>query len=297
MPALQPGSREPIARGNTSTIIAWSPTTVAKVLRAGIPDHWAAIEADITRRVHDAGLPAPATDGVVEVDGRPAVILEHVPGPTMWERMKAAPGRMRGFAADLVSLQTELLATSVRGLPDLARRLGSKIDEAVQVSAGERQEAQRLLASMPIGVALCHGDCHPANIVLTDRGLVILDWFDAAIGQSTADRARSSILMRPLEHPPGPPVHLDGATTELVDRLHAAYLSVLVERGLLEGDFARWEAIVAVGRMSEPVPSDDLVAMWRRWRASGDLGTERMVERALEMDRQPSPSPVVGTQG
>jgi hypothetical protein len=43
------------------------------VLHEGIPEHWASLEAEITQRVHAAGLPAPATDGVVEVDGRPGV--------------------------------------------------------------------------------------------------------------------------------------------------------------------------------------------------------------------------------
>ena len=274
----------PIARGNTSDIYAWIGETVVKVLRPDIPRHWASIEADITRRVHAAGLPVPATEGVVEVDGRSAVVLERISGPTMWERMRDAPEEVPRLIDILVGLQAELHSTTVRGLPDLARRLGSKIDEAVQLTASERQEAQALLATLPRGKVLCHGDIHPANIIVAERGMVILDWFDAATGFAMADRVRSSLLMRPPANGAAPPAHLGGATSDLLDRLHADYLAALARRGLIEVDgFAEWEAVVAVGRMSEPVPSDDLVSLWHRWRAEGSSAAGAMIARCLRL--------------
>ena len=286
----QPG--EPIARGNTSDIFAWTDTTVVKVLRPDIPRQWASIEADITRRVHAAGLPVPATEGVVDVGGRPGVILERVAGPTMWQRMREARADVPGLIDTLAGLQAELHGTTVRGLPDLARRLGSKIDEAVQVSASERQEAQVLLSSMPRGSALCHGDVHPANIVITGHGMVILDWFDAATGHPAADHVRSSLLMRPPPVGAAQPAHLDGATSGFLDWIHASYLAAIARRGLIDLDgFARWEAVVAVARMSEPVPSDDLVEPWSHWRADGPGAAAAMIERCLERARRPGVSP------
>jgi len=106
------GTGELIARGNTSDIWTWSAGTVVKVLHPGIPRHWASIEADITRRVVAAGFPAPATDGVVEVDGRPGIVLEHVDGETMWQHMKAAPTRLPKLIEALVDLQADLLAAA-----------------------------------------------------------------------------------------------------------------------------------------------------------------------------------------
>jgi aminoglycoside phosphotransferase (APT) family kinase protein len=286
----RPGA--PIARGNTSDIYTWTEATVVKVLRPDIPRQWASIEADITRRVHAAGLPVPATEGVVDVDGRPGVILERVAGPTMWQRMREAPAEVPRLIDSLAGLQTELHATTVRGLPDLARRLGSKIDEAVQVSASERQEAQVLLSTMPRGSALCHGDVHPANIVITGRGMVILDWFDAATGQPAADHVRSSLLMRPSPVGAAQPAHLDGATSGFLDWIHASYLAAIARRGLVELDgFARWEAVVAVARMSEPVPSDDLVELWSHWRAEGPGAAAAMIQRCLERAARPGVLP------
>jgi aminoglycoside phosphotransferase (APT) family kinase protein len=257
-----------IARGNTSDVWRWSPTTVVKVLHPGIPAHWATLEADITERVHAAGLPAPATDGLVEVNGRPGVVLEHIEGASMWSRMKEQPSVLPELIAELVDIQATIQAAGpIEGLPDLVTRLHGKIDEASQVSDMERREAHELLMGMPRGGALCHGDMHPANILLSARGWIVVDWFDAAIGHGGADLARSSLLMRPPATPQSADRHLDGATIEVLDRLHAAYLAALRARGLIQdGSFARWEAVLAVARMSEPVQKADLLSIWRRWR-------------------------------
>jgi aminoglycoside phosphotransferase (APT) family kinase protein len=257
-----------IARGNTSDVWRWSPTTVVKVLHAGIPEHWASLEAEITQRVHAAGLPAPATDGVVEVDGRPGVLLERIEGASMWARMKAEPTGLLALTEELVDIQVAVQAAGpIEGIPDLEARLHGKIDEAEQIGEPERLEAHALLSGMPRGEALCHGDMHPANILGSSRGWVVVDWFDAAIGRADADLARSSLLMRPPATPQSSNRHLDGATIEVLDRLHGAYLAALRGRGLVESaTFARWEAVLAVARMSEPVQKADLVTIWRRWR-------------------------------
>lgn len=271
--------REPIARGNTSDIWAWTEHAVIKVLRPEIPAHWARIEADILRRVHAAGLPVPATEGAIEVDGRTAIVLERVDGQSMWDRIKAEPATSSRLIEDLVSLQAEVHGTVVAGLPLLVERMSGKIAEAAPLPASERSSARRLLAALPDGRALCHGDFHPANIVLTRGGPVILDWFDAALGAATADFVRSSILMRPAATEPA---WLPGAPPTLLDHVHCQYLATLVGRGLLEAETsAPWEAVVAAARLAEPVPAADLLAIWNAWRTDGDRTVRAMFEHCL----------------
>jgi aminoglycoside phosphotransferase (APT) family kinase protein len=258
---------ELIARGNTSDVWAWAPGTVVKVLRPGIPAEWATLEAETTRRVHEAGLPVPATDGVIQVDGRPGIVLERIDGMSMWHAMKQAPAEVPRLVEDLVDLQAAVLAAGpLDGLPDLVERLHAKIDEAAPLPAAERESAQELLANLPRGTALCHGDMHPANLLCNARGWVIVDWFDAAIGHTVADLARSSLLMPPPSEVQSASRHLDGATADVLGRLRDAYLASLSRRGLLDGTFVAWEAALAVARMSEPVQTSDLHAIWRRWR-------------------------------
>jgi aminoglycoside phosphotransferase (APT) family kinase protein len=245
---------------------------VVKVLRPGIPEHWADLEAETVARVHAAGVPVPATEGVIEFDGRPGIVLERVEGVAMWERMRAEPASVPGLICQLVDLQTEVQATAVPELISMNARLRTKISEATQLPPEDRQTAQGLLDRLPVGRALCHGDFHPANIVLTARGPVILDWFDAAVGDTTADFVRSSLLMRP---PYDRSSWLAGSTPELLDQIHSHYITELVRRGALDARaFGAWEVVTAVARMSEPVPDMDLLAVWQRWKAreSAEVG-------------------------
>lgn len=55
------------------------------------------------------------------------------------------------------------------------------------------------------GNVLCHGDFHPDNILMSPRGAVIIDWPDASQGHPLADVARTSLLARLAELPPGIP--------------------------------------------------------------------------------------------
>ncbi len=115
--------------------------------------------------------------------GRPGVVLERIEGPSMWSRMKAAPSELpaprRPSSSDL---QVTLQAAG-----PIARPAGPRQPAAQQDRRGRRRsparsgtEAHALLARMPAGTALCHGDMHPANILMAARGWVIVDWFDAA---------------------------------------------------------------------------------------------------------------------
>lgn len=273
-------SAAPIARGNTSDIWAWSDHAVIKVLRPGIPAHWAEMEADTLARVHSAGLPVPETEGVFDFEGRPGIVMERVDGMAMWEHIKRKPQKIAGLIEQLVNLQIEVQRTTVRGLVPMVKRLNTKIGDARQLSEDERDEARRLLARLPDGEAVCHGDFHPANIILTGRGPVILDWFDAATGDVTADFVRSSLLMRP---PFDRSSWLAGSTPELLDQIHSHYITELVRRGSLDAQaFGSWEVVTAVARMSEPVPDMDLLAVWERWKRHEPARVDRLIEHCQE---------------
>ncbi|MFO1540422.1 MAG: phosphotransferase, partial [Chloroflexota bacterium] len=211
-----------VGKGNTAEVVRWSRTTVVKLLRPGIPAEWAGQEAAVLAAVRAAGLPAPAVDGVVDVDGRAGIVLERIVGIPMWDRMKAAPDELAELTEALARLQDTIHAAGpLPGIPPLAARVRDRIARA-PLAPDERAAATSLLATLPAGGALCHGDMHPANVLLTDRGPVVIDWFDAATGDPAADRARSALLMRPLASARSARPFLAGATRPFLARLHDA---------------------------------------------------------------------------
>ena len=267
-----------IAPGRTSDVYEFGPDSVVKVSRPWVPTTWAATEAAITAVVHRHGLPTPAVRGVAVIEGRESAVFERVDGPTMWQQVRDGDRCVEFGAAELAEIQLEIHdAGVVAGLPRLADRIGEKIDAASLLAPTERDEAHRLVDSLPEGSAICHGDLHPGNVLMSRRGPIVIDWFDAAVGSPVADFVRSSLLVRP--RPGGAEVfHLPGSSPEVLGRFHHHY----VERMLDDLDVDRlearwWEAVLAVSRLSEHAEGDDL-GLLSLWRGRGDQQPSPLIE-------------------
>ena len=254
-----------VARGNTSDVYSWGPGAVVKVLRLGIPDVWAIREAQTTRLVHAAGLPAPAVLDQVTVEGRPGIVFERITGASMWGQMLETPKDIPSLSLVLAEMQAEINTTSApAGLPRLSERLHENIEKVEVLSTMERNVALSELRRLPGGDALCHFDLHPNNVLMGPTKPVIIDWFDAAAGNPVADIVRSSVLMR-QDAADG---HLDCVDPSIISRVHDEYLECLVRTRDVDYDvLLRWEPPVLASRLAEPLPDNALVSTREAWRA------------------------------
>ena len=240
-----------VARGNTSDVYRWGKNEVIKVLRPNIPKEWATREAETTELAHAAGLPAPAVLDVTTIDGRPGIIFERIPGPSMWEQMIADPQEIPRLSSLLAELQAEVNATPApSGIPSLIDALRSNIDAAQPLSSFERAMGHEALERQPHEAALCHFDVHPNNVLMGPTQPMIIDWFDAASGSPAADIVRSSILMR-QDAAEG---HLPCSSPSLIDFVHDQYIASVVRVREVDDDLLlSWEGTVLSARLAEPI--------------------------------------------
>jgi aminoglycoside phosphotransferase (APT) family kinase protein len=112
-------------------------------------------EALVMRHARARGYPTPE---VLEVSSD-ALVLEKVEGPTMWEEAGARPETVRAHAATLARLHREL----------------------------HEIEAPDDLPAVGDGNRLLHLDLHPANVILSPGGPVVVDWTNARRGEPTFD--------------------------------------------------------------------------------------------------------------
>ncbi len=260
---VRPGSL--VAAGRTSDVFEFGRDAVVKVPRPDTPAHWAEVEADLTAAINTFGLPAPAVLDVVTISGRSCVVFERIDGPSMWERMLDHPSDVPVLIDELVTVQKMIHAAGLpSGLPDLTTRLAGKVAGCAQISDAHRREAGRIVAELPSGAAILHGDLHPGNVLMSRTGPMVIDWFDASIGHPLADVVRSSLLMRPgfdLEDRQ----HLRGANTEMFELMHRSYLRSWQEQlSVASGELRRWEAVMAVARIAEGADTAiaPLLALW-----------------------------------
>jgi len=244
----------PIASGRTADIFAWGDGQILKLYRRWVPDHDADHEAAMTTAVRRLGLPVPHCFGPVAVEDRRGIIFERVVGTPLLDTLLTAPQRAEAVARTLGTLQAQMHALHAAGLPSLHQRLHDRIEQAEPLAPRWQAAARQRLRGLPAGNSVCHGDFHPANVIATSAGPVIIDWVDVAAGNPLADVARTVMLMRYAAPPADATAwHVSDA---LRSALVAAYLAAYrAARPAPEADLAQWLPLVAAARLAEgPLP-------------------------------------------
>ena len=256
---------EVVARGSRSVVHAYGRGAVVKVPKPATPAAWIRAEAEYVEAARAVGAPAPALLGMEEIFGRPASVWERVEGPSLWQQVVDRPDRSAEIGRTLADVQLALfeLVPPVT-LPDQRDRLVSKIRWSAANVDASLGVALDLLPARSGTLRLCHGDLHPSNVLMSDAGPVIVDWFDASRGDRVADVARSSLTL--LGDGATTPPHLPGSDRRTLDVLTRAYLSRLHEwLDISPGLLSLWQAINAVARLAEGVSRDPLLEVWRRY--------------------------------
>jgi uncharacterized protein (TIGR02172 family) len=214
-----------IGKGLTAQVYAWGDRRVLKLFESWRPAAKVAKEFAITRAVHAAGLPAPAAYELVEVEGRKGIVFERVDGRSMFEQVVARPWKLFTAARELAELHARLHAIKApTELSTSREQVAGWIDAAAELPAAEKEELRRCLATLPDGDALCHGDFHPANILLSARGPIIIDWSSATRGHPLGDVARTSHLFEVADLPKESPRRILWLFNIARAALHRTYL-------------------------------------------------------------------------
>jgi uncharacterized protein (TIGR02172 family) len=249
-----------IGQGRTAEVFAWGEDRALKLYYPGWPAAAAEAEYRQAQAVFESGAPAPAVDGVVEVDGRFGVVLERVDGLSLLNHTTARPWTIFHSAWLMAELHARLHACRPSGLPAQRERLQRKIQEAHPLPEALKQAALRALAQLPDDSVLCHGDFHPDNIVRATHGPVILDWTEAACGHPLADVARTTLMMRHAALPP----HLPGRRLIVAGRLlwYLLYLHRYCQlRSVSLKQVEAWLLPVAAARLSEGIPEEEALLL------------------------------------
>jgi len=127
------------------------------------------LEADVMRWAREHGVAVPR---VIDAQG-PDLIMERVAGPTLLDVVQADPG--------IAPQAGETLAAFHRSL-----------DRVPPIRALPTRHAEPTPGS---AWGLLHGDLHPANILESPTGPVLVDWTNAGTGARAADVAETWLIL------------------------------------------------------------------------------------------------------
>ncbi len=244
---------KPIAYGRTAEIYAWPGDQILKLFYASWGTEAVAHEARMARAVAESGLPVPAVGEEIQIGERSGLIYARVQGPSLWEFLARRPWAVARSARRMAALHSAIHAVMPAAqIPRQRGRLTHKIEADTALPGSLRARLLSTLAALPDGNTLCHGDFHPANILMTNAGAVIIDWTDATVGNALADVARTTVLALGA----AATSQIPNQSQKLFVRLfHALYIRHYFRAHPgSQADYRRWLPVVAAARLSEGIP-------------------------------------------
>lgn len=247
---------KPIAVGRTAKLYEYKPGWVLKVYEdlPWLTESYPKMEASITRAVNEAGIPAPKTGNVIQINGRWALELERLDGPTLSGHFQSKPWTLFQIGHVMGNLHRTLHTTIVNiELPSQHERLAWKLKAAIGLPEELRQQALAILEHLPTGNAICHGDFHFENIMITPQGPLVIDWVDTTRGHPLGDVARTVMLMGSIPY-------IDDIHISPMERLAIRITTNIYRRTYhkhYSGDlslFPAWMAVICAARLSEDIP-------------------------------------------
>lgn len=246
-----------VGKGYCSDVYAWGEGRVLKLFHGLHSAGQAQREYTATRAVHAAGLPAPAPLDVIEIEGRSGIVFERVAGVSLLSYTQAKPWSLFGAIRLMADLHARIHGCKApTELPSLRQRLTARIEAASELTETDRQNAKRRLAELPEGTALCHGDFHPGNVLITPAGPVVIDWSSASCGDPLGDVACTSRLIRTARLPPWSPGYMHLILWCLRSVMHRFYVEQYLQRHAgTRRQIEAWELPVAAAARSWRVPA------------------------------------------
>ncbi|MFL9864623.1 aminoglycoside phosphotransferase family protein [Paraburkholderia fungorum] len=273
----------PLGVGRTSEVFEWSPGWVVKLFRPGYPLRQIELEASLVDRVcratyENSAFRVPSSGGIVAVAGRHGLLYRRARGQSIVSAMRqsgcGSPLARSGEQLAELHFATHRIQagahTRLYGLPPQHAKLRWSIEAAPDLPRRLRAAALHALAALAIrdahdaaDMCLCHGDFHPANVLVCRDGTVsLIDWMSAERGSAIGDLAKTSVLLlfgRTSE------AHVISPREEAARRqVHDTYVKRYFElAGLPDGSarLARWLPLAALARLSEGIGNAERAAL------------------------------------
>ena len=184
-----------LAEGSTADIYAWKDGTVLKLFKERTP--WHANEVTATKVACKSGLPVPKVcSELIEVGQHEGIVFERIDGPTMLDYLENHPTKVEYCARCAANLHSRIHSTEVTDLPLLTELLSWSIRQADSLEEKTRKIVLDILNVLPAREILCHNDFYPNNIIMSQRGPIIIDWAIGTLGNPCADYARTWLISR-----------------------------------------------------------------------------------------------------
>jgi len=254
------GNSRLIGKGLSADVFDNGDGTVLKVYRPEMPATLYLRDYEISMAVSRHYEKMPVVYGLKDLKPYPGLIFEKIDGPNLLEAIGKNLFKTGSYAREFAKTHLDVHRHSCEGLP----RQKDVLIHDIGKTALPRRDVDDIVAfteALPDGDRLCHNDYMPTNVVLSERGIVVIDWRTAARGNALADVARTLILHEVPREDIGIPAVMD-----LVRRL---FISVYLKEYLklarvANAEVEKWMLPLSAVRLGEGVSEKEGRILLRR---------------------------------
>jgi uncharacterized protein (TIGR02172 family) len=197
-----------LGRGRTAEVYEYGENEVLKLFLPGFSAEAVTREFELSSLAADSGLPVPKVLGRATHNGRSGIVYERVQGVTLTRWAIENPLRVRGAGRILAELHSAIHKVQVDPTSPVPSQQESwaRTLQNTDVPESARNSLPQWLAAIPQANALCHGDFHPDNVIMTAQGPMVIDWMTGTRGDPAADVARTWLILSTPALPPEVPM-------------------------------------------------------------------------------------------
>jgi uncharacterized protein (TIGR02172 family) len=189
-----------IGEGNTATVYEWEEGKVLKLFYQGYSER--AIEKEFLNAmaIRNMSFAKPKAYEIIDYEERFGIVYDKVKGESLLDWLMKT-GDVQSCAVYMAKLHKSILQNKTSEVPNYKEFLKHHIQNTQSINLNKREEVLQRIDKLPEGNALCHGDFHPGNILISNGHTIVLDFMNVCHGDPLYDVARTIFL---IEYTPVP---------------------------------------------------------------------------------------------
>lgn len=249
---------ELLGKGMTAEVYKWGQDKVLKLFLDNYNEEWVKCEAEIGKKIHEAGVPSPAVFDIVEIDGRKGILFQRISGKTVVSSLETEPWLFCSFVQRMAEFQYKIHRYSTDGIPSQKERFAYAIMHSSEILGDKVKKILDYVNRLPEGDSICHGDFYLSNIMVSHNQLVAIDWSSSYRGDPSGDVARTCLTINSPALPPGIPDIFASMSTYPKWLTYQTYLNEYLRVSKVKFEsIDAWILPVAVVKLHDRIPGEE----------------------------------------